>query len=414
VNLRGLAPQLPRRAWIVLGGDLVSAIGSGMTLPFFVVYLHRVRGIDLRIAGLALATIAIASFAGNLIGGSLADRFGPRRALVAGLLASTAGASWFAFVHSVPAAFGAAAVIGLGASVSWPTLDALLASTVEPRQRSAVFSLRHATFNAGLGIGTVAAAAIADFSSPGTFQLLYLSDAALFLAFIPVLLGLRGVGEAVPDPAPGGGGYRVVFADRAFVRVWLLTALLVTIGYAQYQASFAPFAIGTGGISAHALAIAFAVNTIGVTVFQLFALRLLQGRRRTTALALACLLIGASWGVTIAAGHAGSYTAAVVGFAAAMAIFAVGETLVSPSLGPLVNDLAPDRLRGRYNGVFTLSWTTGFAVGPAIAGVGLGIRGGTPFFVFLTALCLLGVAAAIRLRRSIPLEADLVGEAAPA
>src|SRR3954449_13053242 len=101
----GLVPRLPRAAWIVLGGDLLSALGSGMTMPFFIVYLHRVRGIDLTVASLALATIAAASFAGNVIGGSASDRFGSRRTLMLGLVSSAAGAGRLSFVTAAPAAF---------------------------------------------------------------------------------------------------------------------------------------------------------------------------------------------------------------------------------------------------------------------------------------------------------------------
>ncbi len=37
------------------------------------------------------------------------------------------------------------------------------------------------------------------------------------------------------------------------------------------------------------------------------------------------------------------------GFFLAMVIFAFGETLFSPTIPAIVNDLAPERLRGRYN-----------------------------------------------------------------
>src|SRR5262249_51157855 len=152
-----LVPRLPRVAWLVLGCDFVSAVGSGLTMPFFVVYLHRMRGVDLTIATLALATIAFVSFGGNVAAGSLSDRIGPRRTVMVGLCAGTAGAAWFAFVHSAPAAFGAAALIGLGASISWPALDALLASTVDESRLSSVFALRHATMNGGFGLGALIA-----------------------------------------------------------------------------------------------------------------------------------------------------------------------------------------------------------------------------------------------------------------
>ena len=45
----------------------------------------------------------------------------------------------------------------------------------------------------------------------------------------------------------------------------------------------------------------------------------------------------------------------MVWFAAANVAFALGETLVSPTLPAIVNDLAPDSLRGRYNGAYVLA-----------------------------------------------------------
>ena len=42
----GLVPALPRPAWVVLGGDFVSAAGSGLTLPFLFIYAHQVPTIS--------------------------------------------------------------------------------------------------------------------------------------------------------------------------------------------------------------------------------------------------------------------------------------------------------------------------------------------------------------------------------
>ena len=42
--MTGLVPRLPRLAWLVFGGDALSAVGSGLTLPFLLVYLHQIKG----------------------------------------------------------------------------------------------------------------------------------------------------------------------------------------------------------------------------------------------------------------------------------------------------------------------------------------------------------------------------------
>jgi tetratricopeptide (TPR) repeat protein len=206
-----------------------------------------------------------------------------------------------------------------------------------------------------------------------------------------------------PDDAIAGS-YRDVLRDRVFLRVWVLGALLVAFGFAQYEAALPPYAT-SNGVSAHALGYVFAANFFGVVVLQLVVLRLVGHARRTRLLSAAALALGVAWCIAIAGAHGGG----VVVFAAAMLVLALGETLVSPSLAPTVNDLAPDNLRGRYNGAFVLAYTTGFAVGPALAGIGLRFGDGTPWFVVLAAGCAvtalwawrlpLGLAHAMALRR---------------
>ena len=119
-----LIPQLPRAAIIVLLGDAVSALGQGMSLPFLLIYLNQVRGIDMAVAGLVLSMVALASFVGNPLGGWLSDHVGSRAALLISLVSSAAGAATFAWATDAPIAFLAAALLGLGNAIAWPAFDA--------------------------------------------------------------------------------------------------------------------------------------------------------------------------------------------------------------------------------------------------------------------------------------------------
>jgi MFS family permease len=410
--MRPLVPELPRKAWFVLGGDTLSAIGTGLTLPFLVVYLNRVRGVDLELAGAALATIAFAALPGNPAAGVLIDRLGSRRTLTGGLLLAAAGAAAMAFVSRPWEAFAAAATLGFGLALVWPAQHSLLAVTVGPQQRSNVFAVRHATMNTGLGIGGLVAALLVDFDSTRSFQALYLLDAASFTAFASVLtIALRGVGgrPKVETREVGRPTYRAVVRDRVFLRLLALVALLVAAGYAQFNAAFPAYATGPGGISAGALALAFAVNTISVSLLQLPALHLVRGHRRTALLVAVFALSGATWAVTLIAGELGGGVAAVAVFASAAAIFALGETLMSPAVAPMANDLAPERLRGRYNALYTLSWTTGFILGPLIAGAALGTGHARALFLSLIVACVAGALGTLRLRGHLPPGVDIVG-----
>ena len=408
-----LVPRLPREAWVVIGGDTLSAVGSGLTLPFLLVYLSRIRDIDLATAGLAVSTVALAGFAGNPFGGWLTDRLGSKASLVCGLAVAAAGAFLIAGVRSPWQAFVAVSVAGFGAAVVVPCQDSLLAVVVEPPDRSAVFALRNATLNAGYGIGAILASLIADLGSSASFVLLYVVDGLTFLAFIPVLWLLLPTAGArphrVPRPSPDQArpGYAVVLRDRTFMRTWALIALLVGAGFSQTLAAFPAFATGEGGISAAALGVCFAVNTCVVVLAQLPVLRLMEGHRRTTGIVIACGLWAGAWSLTFLAGQSAGVSA-VVGLCLALGVFGIGETFLAPSQAALVNDLAPDDLRGRYNGLYTLAWTTGFLVGPAVAASALAAGRAGALFAGLVVACGIAALGAVRLRVHLPPGTDVV------
>lgn len=278
-GVRALVPELPRGAWTLLAADAISSLGSGMTLPFLLVYLHDVRGLGLGAAGLAVSAVALAGFAGNPIGGSLADRFGGRATMLAGLVFCAAGCVALAFTTQAWQAFAASATLGLGAAIAWPARSALLATLVPSERRSSAYALQHAATNVGLGAGALVAALIVENSSAGTFQALYLLDAASFVAVVPLLarLAVPAHESRAAASTPARAAYRSILRDRAFRRLWWLTALLVGVGFAQYSAAFPAFATGEAGLDAHQLALAFAANTVAVVLAQLPVLGVLRG-----------------------------------------------------------------------------------------------------------------------------------------
>jgi MFS family permease len=409
-RVRGrLIPQLPQAAKVVLLGDALSALGQGMSLPFLLIYLHEVRGIDLSTAGLVLATVALASFVGNPLGGWLSDPLGPRATLLLSLMISAVGVATFAWAYDAPVAFLAAGLLGLGNAIAWPAFDALLATTVTPERRSAAFSVRHATLNAGIAVGAVVAGFVVDTSRAATFQTIYIIDAVTFLLFIPMLLLVpRSVDKESPADPASKASYRTVLGDRQFLSLVGLSALIVAVGFAQYHAAFPAWATREGGIPTRALGMCFAANAVTVVVLQLPVLRGLAGRRRTTAVSLACASWAVAWSLALVFGYAGDGWLARSGFIVSMVVFGIAETALSPTLPAIVNDIAPDHLRGRYNGVSALGWTTGFFVGPAIAGFALDANAGGALLAMLVVACVLAGLWAARLGHRLPKSANII------
>ncbi|WP_435280031.1 MFS transporter [Streptomyces sp. 1222.5] len=407
---------IPGPVWLILSGDALSALGSGLTLPLLLVYLHNVRGIPTVFAALAIATFTAMGLVGNPLGGWIADRTQPRTALVLGLLTTATGTAALATVEHKWPAFLAIALGGLGAALVWPAQDTLLAAVTPPTRTSAVFAVRHATMNLGLGTGAVLASLFADTASPASFQLLYILDAATYLAFIPVSLltpGLRqarlvtGAHTTMPShTGKSSHGIRQVLTDRPFRRLWVIMLLVVTAGAAQFNTAFPAYATDTGHLTAKALASAYAVNSGTVVLLQLPILRITAGRRLNRGLSTMCICWAAAWGLTLIGSQPTNRASATAAFVTALAIFALGETLLATTAAPLVNKLAPAHLRGRYNGVYVLAWTIGTISGSALAGLLIDAQQADALFVGCIVLLLVTAALAWHAERIFPAAAN--------
>src|SRR3954468_2291559 len=105
--LRSLDPRLPRRVYVLQLGALLNSFGNGVVLPFLIIYLHNVRGLSLGVAGLAAATQSASALASGFLAGTLSDRIGPKRVLIAALLVCTVA---FSLMPSIRTAWHAFAI----------------------------------------------------------------------------------------------------------------------------------------------------------------------------------------------------------------------------------------------------------------------------------------------------------------
>ena len=373
-------------------------------MPFTIVYLHEIRGISLATAGLAMATMPVAALASSFGSGPLIDRFGPRRVLVGMLLIASLGSLALIAVRDPWQAFLAAGLLGVGISSSWVGLQPTLASIVSAEQRSDVFAVQFALLNAGFGIGGLVGGLIVQLDDPRTFEALYLFDAASFLAFAAVMALLRDVGA--PVPAAAAEGYRAVLRDRVFARVWTLNTLLVAIGQVQLDTAFPAYVVLFADQSPKVVGVAFAANTFTIVLLQFFVTRRIKGRRRTRGLVVQAAFWAAAWAVALAAGELAVGNAAPVLFVGAAILLAFGEMLHSPTVPAIVNDLAPDDLRGRYNAANAVSWQAARIVGAPVAGIFLGAGLAAPLLLVFIGGCGLAALLALELERRLPAAAN--------
>ena len=88
----------------------------------------------------------------------------------------------------------------------------------------------------------------------------------------------------------------------------------------------------------------------------------------------------------------------LIGFAV---VFAIGESVWSPTVPALVNSIAPDHLRGRYNSAQSLTWSLGSMIAPLSAGLLIGSGRGVLWAALTAVGCAAAGLGAQRLRRQL-------------
>jgi len=365
--LRSLDPALPRSIWTLELGTFVNFYGSGIAYPFLLIYLHNVRGFGLDTAGLVVATLGVVGVAAGPSVGPLIDRIGGRRTLAGALLVAAVGYGLFPLVHRPWQAFALAAVVGIGGGTFWPSVSVLLTSLTPPAQRHTAFALQRVAVNLGIGLGGLSGGLIARSSDASSFTILFLVDAASFVAMIFVL---PLVPEPEPEPAVEGepkAGYRIVVRDRVLLSMLSLNVVFIAAGYAPFEL-LPVFAKNHNGVSERWIGVIFFFNTMALVVAQLPVARFVEGRSRMKMLAVVPAAFAVSWLVVLAGGAWLDGTRAALVFVGAASVFGLASCFHGPTQAALMADLAPARLRGRYMALSSMSWEVGFVIGPAVGG----------------------------------------------
>jgi MFS family permease len=396
---------LPRPVLVLQSGWALSNFGSGLILPFEIIYLHAVRGFSTATAGLVLATVMGTAAVVTLPSGALLDRFSAKRILIAGNVVNGLGYGGLAFVDRPWQGFVCSAVGGAGFGLVGTASQVLALTLVPAEQRAASTALRRVAGNFGLGLGATVAGFIvaATHHHLHAFQGLYLLDAVTFVVFaLVVLVRIPDLGLAgAPSASEGARGFRVVARDRLLLALIAGNLALVLIGGAFFSNILPPFAVAHTPVGAGEIGVVVFINTFFIVVAQIPATRVVTRMRRTHALAATSALFAIGLLAVLLATLTSSTLTATAVLAGVAIVIAIGECAQFIVLGPLVAELAPPHLLGRYMSLYQLSFMVGVALGPAVGGVLLGTSPDAIWWGGAFALALTG-AGFLRLGNRIP------------
>ncbi|WP_314219544.1 MDR family MFS transporter [Streptomyces zaehneri] len=395
-NTRGRGP--------LIVAQVVDALGTGLFLPFAVVYFHAAKGISLTTVGVMLSVAALLSLPAGPLAGPMVDRVGPRRVVIASNLIRVLTFTGYVFTD-VPWQLVVLVTVTLwGESQFRPAAAALVAQVADGGQRARWYAMERALRNVGIGVGGLLGSALVGWGGTSGYTAVVVLNAVSFLAAAGLVAAWRR--PAVPDPsgahlcgadpAPRRGGYREVLADRAFRGV-LVTVCVFALCDLALTVLLSAYVIEARGLPAWQPGTLFAINTVLVVLGQTAVARAVERYRRPRVLQAAAVL----WTVSFAlfAVVPGEHTGIAFGaLALGMVVFTAAELLQAPTSSALTVAMAAERVRGRYLGLEELMWGLARVLAPTLFTWLLARGPGLPWLA-LGLCCLAAVAVLHRLGR---------------
>lgn len=380
-------------------GNALSAFGNGFTVPFTFIYVSQVRDLGPGTAGVVLMTFALAALMVLPFTGRVIDQRGPLPVAIVGTVTAATGSLGLGLGSSAGVLVAAAAALGMGIAVISPALATMIVWCSTTTTRSRAFATQFFLNNLGLGIGGLIGGLLVDTSDPGSFIRLFSIEAAMFLVLGGVIATVKlpnvpwGTDTSGTVEVKAGGGWRALLGDRSMVVLCALGFVMFFACYGQFESGLSAYATEVSHIQPSTLGIALAANTAMIVLAQFVVLRLTEKRRRSRVVALVGLIWTVAWLAAGASGMvSGGHAIAVTLIISTYALFGLGEAMLSPTVAPLVADLAPARMIGQYNSAFALVKQLALAVGPAVGGLMAG-AGVFTAYIWMLVVCSLGVSA---------------------
>ncbi|MFC9281318.1 MDR family MFS transporter [Streptomyces collinus] len=348
---------LPREFWWLWTSTLVNRLGA-FVATFMALYLTLDRGYSATYAGLVASLHGLGGVVSSLGGGVMADRLGRRPTLLIAQSATAGSVALLGFMHDPVAIAAVAFLVGMASNASRPAVQAMLADIVRPEDRVRAFSLNYWAINLGFAVSSMGAGFIAQYSYLAGF----LIEAGMTLACaIVVFLKLPESRPTATGKQAGQDDVRLgtVLRDGRYMAVVGL-CFLVALVFQQGSVGL-PVAMGRAGFSPADYGLAIAVNGFLIVALQIPVTRFIEHRDPRRLLVVSSVLAGYGFGLTAFAGSVGV-------FALTVCVWTLAEIVNAPTQTGLVVALSPVHGRGRYQGVYTLSWSVAALIAPLMSG----------------------------------------------
>ena len=351
-----------RRVWLLFLSRLIMALGFSIALPFFSIYLHLELGVSMGVVGAIMMIAALTGAVTMVVGGELSDRFGRKPLMCSSLFIRAIIFLLIAYFIKTKADFRIISALyiltRMLGSLFMPANDAMLADLVKPKRRVEAYGIMRIGANAGWALGPAIGGALAEISYAYLFILSSITSVIaglLVLIFIKESLAIKKIGEFA---------LKNILTIRKDIKLlaFCFVSLLIFIVMGQLIVTLSVFTVEHIGISKLQLGYLFTLNGLIVVFFQYPTTLLIRGISTMKILIYSSLIYALGYFLV---GFASSFVFLVI----CIIIVTLAEIIFSPSSTALVANISPEESTGRYMGLFGLSRTLGWSLGPFIGGL---------------------------------------------
>jgi MFS family permease len=227
--------NLPRNVWVVTATSFLTDISSEMIFNLVPLFLANVLNAGTAIIGLIDGLAETTASLMKMYAGGLSDKLGQRKWLtVLGYAISTVSKPFLYFANAWVWVLGVRVADRFGKGVRTAPRDALVADSIEEKQRGLAFGMHRAGDTAGAFLGVMIAAVIVWLTAHGsanltryTFQILVLvSIVPAALAVLVLALGAKETGIRKKSQIPV---LSLKGMDTRF-KLFMLVLVLFTLG----------------------------------------------------------------------------------------------------------------------------------------------------------------------------------------